>query len=183
MHPEVLTFNAADVTSQAMQQLDGNQDGKLDKGELKQSPGLLKSQKLIDTDKDGALSTEELQRRLQAYIDEQLAIVKQPIKILRGGRPVRGATVELVPETFMAEIVEPATGETDGDGVVRPSIELDPELTKWGTGGFRSGVYRVKVSKKDQAGKETIPSKYNEQTTLGIEVKMEEHFRMIVLRL
>jgi hypothetical protein len=183
-HPEVLTFDAAEVTSRAMAQLDSNQDGQLDKDELKQqSPGLYKSRKLVDANRDGSLGKDELQRRLQTYIDEQLAIVPQPISIRSGGRPLAGATVELVPEEFMAEIVEPATGETDGEGIAYPSIELDEEITKWGSGGFRSGVYRVKVSKKNAAGEETIPKKYNVETILGIEVKMEEHFRMIVLNL
>jgi hypothetical protein len=34
------------------------------------------------------------------------------------------------------------------------------------------GIYKVKISKMD-AGKETIPAKYNESTTLGQEVAQD----------
>ena len=83
----------------------------------------------------------------------------------------------------MADIAEPAYGETDEEGFVQPSIELDEEILRFGTRGFRSGVYLVKISKKDRNGKETLPKKYNAETTIGIEVKMQEHFTPIILRL
>ena len=182
-HPEIQVFNAVEVTERAMNHLDDDGDGKLSKAELKECPGLFRSRKLIDQDNDNAISSTELQARLQAYLDEQLAIVDRPIHIQRGGRQLTGATVELLPEGFMADIIEPASGTTDERGIVRPSIELDEEIRGVGTRGYRSGVYRVKVSKKDSSGKELLPKKYNKETTLGIEVKQEEHFEPIYLRL
>ena len=166
-----------------MNHLDDDGDRKLSKEELKKCPGLSRSRKLIDEDNDGAISSTELQARLQAYLDEQLAIVDRPILILRRGQQLAGATVGLLPEVFMADIIEPAYGTTDKRGVVRPSIELDEEIRGVGTRGYRRGVYQVKVSKKDGSGKELLPKQYNEETTLGIEVKMEEHFEPIQLRL
>jgi hypothetical protein len=36
--------------------------------------------------------------------------------------------------------------------------------------GCHLGVYRVRISKKDAQGRETVPARYNTQTQLGIEV-------------
>ena len=86
-----------------------------------------------------------------------------------------GAEVTLDPEDFLADIIEPASGETDEYGTARPSIPLDEEILARGTYGYRSGVYRLRVSKKNAKGDELMPAKYNVKSQLGIEVKMGGH--------
>ena len=125
------------------------------------------------------LSFEELRARLQLYIDARVAIHTFPILVTKGGQPLVGATVKLFPEEFLAAVIEPAEGVTDDAGHVFPSIAVDPELRARGTQGFRSGVYRVEVSKVDDDGKELIPARYNVDSDLGLEIKMEEHMETI----
>ncbi len=180
---ELTTFDVGDVTDRALEQLDANKDGLLDEQELKACPGLLSSRRQIDSDRDGKISTEELQRRFQEYIDQRIAVLPYPITVTYRGQPLVGATVELIPEGFLSEVIEPAKGETDQTGAARPTVQLDQEILQRGTFGYRSGVYRVKVSKQDASGKELLPEKYNENTVLGLEVRMEEHMKPLTLRL
>jgi hypothetical protein len=37
--------------------------------------------------------------------------------------------------------------------------------------GVHPGIFRLQISKKDTSGQETIPAKYNTQTTLGVEAR------------
>ena len=180
---ELTTFDAAAVTAQAMQQLDADADGQLNNTELKQAPGLRRSRRDIDSDRDGRISAAELQARFQSYIDQRLAILPYPIEVRLRGAPLTDATIELTPESFLEGVIEPATGKTDQYGVARPSIELDDEIARRGTTGFRSGVYRVKVSKKDGSGDELMPAKYNTDSNLGLEVNMSEHMTSLRLDL
>ena len=166
-----------------MDQLDADKNGKLDTEELKNCPGLQRSRKEIDSDNDGAISSSELQKRMQDYIREQIALNNTPIIVSYGGRPLAGAKIELIPEEFLVDVIEPATGTTSARGSSRPSIELDPEIRQRGTSGYRSGVYRVKLWKKDSGGKELLPRKLNEESNIGIEVLMKEHMEPIYLRL
>jgi hypothetical protein len=67
-----------------------------------------------------------------------------------------------VPEFFLADVIEPAGGESISEGFVDPRIpDMDPP-------GLRVGYYRVVV----ESPKTKIPPKYSsaETTTLGVEV-------------
>ena len=178
-HPELTTFNVDEVTQKAMHQLDTDVDGQLNSDELSASPGLANALRELDTNRDQLLSADELRARLQLYISARIAVYTFPILVTYDRRPLRSATIKLFPEDFLAEVIEPAEGVTDDQGYVFPSIELDPELVERGTRGFRSGVYRVEVSKLDDAGNEQIPPQYNVDSELGLEIKMEEHMETI----
>ncbi len=67
---------------------------------------------------------------------------------------------------IMGSGVKQAQGTTSAAG----SAELRLEGAE--RSGVHPGVYRSEVSKKDAAGQETIPSKYDTSTTLGTEVGM-----------
>jgi hypothetical protein len=71
--------------------------------------------------------------------------------------------VTVVPEKFMAPGVRPARGVTSAGG----SCEFQIEGKEYP--GLHPGIFRIEVSKKDAGGRETVPAKYNTQTTLGIE--------------
>jgi len=72
--------------------------------------------------------------------------------------------VTFIPEKFMGTAVKPGTGTTDTNGKVMPTVADAPSA------GMNLGFYKVEVSLKDTAGKETLPARYNSQTTLGQEV-------------
>jgi hypothetical protein len=82
------------------------------------------------------------------------------MRITYNGQPLAGADVRLVPEFFLEEVIEPATGTTLGDGVVRPSV---PDQR---TPLVRIGYYRVEIN----SGKRLLPPRFNSQTTLGVEL-------------
>ena len=80
------------------------------------------------------------------------------------GRPLAGAEVSLVPESFMGDKTETAKGTTNEQGMARMRISTQPEGM-----GVRPGFYRICVSKLN-GGKELLPKRYSEGTELGIEV-------------
>jgi len=172
---ELTVFDVGEITQKAMQQFDNDGDETLSKSELDVSPGLKRAFAGIDIDKNRSISPDELRTRLQAYVDEQIAILPYAIVVTYRGKPLTGATLTLQPEDFLEGVVQQATGITDESGIAKPTIELSEEIISRGTYGFRSGVYRVAVSKLDATGKEAIPAKYNTETTLGFELKMDEH--------
>jgi hypothetical protein len=77
---------------------------------------------------------------------------------------LEGATVTLIPEKFLGDAVKPASGVTDGLGVANLAT-AGAEVP-----GVACGMYRVEVSKKNAVGRETIPTRYNQETILGVEV-------------
>ena len=132
--------------------------------------------KKIDKNNDGKLSPDEIAERL-AYFQQSGMQLNVVADIYLDGRPLGGATVTLVPEKFMGPATKPATATTDEEGMGQFRIE--------GSGDpIAPGYYRVKVS-KNVGGRETVPAKFNEQTTLGQEIVPEGAGRgsMLTVRL
>jgi hypothetical protein len=155
-------FSASDAAKQALADYDTNKDGLLDKAELARCPGLLWAFALYDTNKDGKLSASELEDRMKSFSD--VGLVTANFTFHLDGGPLEGATVTCVPEKFMGPAFKPATGTTDRAGIVVPVAEGA------GLSGMPFGVYRIEVSKKNSAGQETIPARYNAHTVLGVEL-------------
>lgn len=164
------------ATRQAMEEFDSDQDGKIDRSELANSPGLKAAVPKADRNKDGVLSEEEISKRLQFFVDSQSALRNFQLTVTVNRKPHDGLEVTLYPESFLASTIEPAVGTTNHLGIAYPMIQFDdPEIVKQGISGVRPGMYRVAVSMLDAKGKETIPSKYNTETQLGVEVGLDDH--------
>jgi hypothetical protein len=144
----------------ALEELDKNGDSQIDQREVTSAPGLAFGARFIDTDGDGKLNRDELTARFTKYRDSRVGMTPKELQLTYNGKPLVGADVRLVPEFFLTDVIEPATGKTFGDGTVRPSI-ADSQ-----TPLMRVGYYRVEVS----AANPTIPAKFNSQTTLGLEI-------------
>ena len=71
--------------------------------------------------------------------------------------------VTFEPEAFMGNLLEVASGETNGAGMA--VIGIDDEL-----GNVQPGFYKVRISRMSKSGKEQIKKKFNEETVLGQEV-------------
>jgi EF hand len=154
----------AAVGAQALAEYDKNGDGFLDAGELERCPALKQSFKALDQDGDGRLSAREIADRVQSYLDSRVALTAVTCRVLLNNRPLEGVTVTFEPEKFMGPGVKPASGVTDSTGAARLQAEGE------GFPGAHFGFYRVRISKKDGAGQETIPARYNTQTILGREI-------------
>jgi len=156
------TWDPEGYAEAVLAKLDKNGDGALDKGELSGAPGLAWGARPIDKDKNGSLSREELVERFAIYKKMRLGLTSNQMYVYHNGRPLAGAKVTLVPEFFLAEVVEPASGEVFDDGMVDPRIPgMEPS-------GLRVGYYRVVI----ESQRHKIPAKYSsaETTPLGVEV-------------
>lgn len=148
----------------AVAEYDRNGDAVLGSTELDQSPPLKAALDRIDQDSDRQISADEIDRRIEAWQKSGVALTVVDVSVKMNGRPLKGAEVKLVPEKFLGEEIETATGRIDELGMAKIIISPEPE-----TAGVRVGLYRVLISKID-AGKETVPARYNEQTELGVEI-------------
>ena len=162
--PEMPAFDADAAADRALLELDKNPDGEIDSAEAKQCPAIAESFSLFDQDRSGKISKAELAARFDSYNTGHVALFNWSCQVTSAGRPVSGAQVTLVPESFLGEHFRPATGTTDQAGVAAP--EIDPASLK----GVGFGLYRISISKKDAAGSESVPEKYNAKTTLGQEL-------------
>ena len=148
----------------AMAEYDTNHDGFLDAQELERCPALKRILELIDQNGDKRLSAAEIAARIEVYQDSQIALKNVGCQVSLDGRPLQGATVTYVPEKFMGPSLKRASGVSDHLG----AVELRTEGEK--LPGVQPGLFRVLVSKQNAAGQETIPARYNQDSTLGVEV-------------
>ncbi len=149
---------------QALSEYDTNKDGAIAGAELDRCPGLKAGLAVIDRNRDGRVTADEIAARLTQYQEDKVGLTQLFAHVTLNSKPLGGAVVTLVPEKFMGSAVQPATGTTDADGYCSFQVE-GAELP-----GVHCGVFRVEVSKEDSGGRETLPARYNAQTTLGEEV-------------
>jgi hypothetical protein len=167
------SINPSSAGQLAMEQYDTNGDGKVAGDELEKAPALKAALPRLDTDNDGGVSAEEVAARVKAWKDMQSGMTGVRMLITMDGQPLAGATVTLEPESFLGDEVKAASGPTSQFGDASPSIPKEQRPDPTLPGGAHFGLYKVRVSKLVN-GKETIPSRYNTQTTLGQEVSYDD---------
>jgi hypothetical protein len=155
---EAPRWNPSDFADAVMEKLDTNGDSGINEGELAAAPGLQFGARFIDSDSDGQLSHEELVKRFQFYVDRRIGLTNKTIQFIYKGRPLARAEVRLVPEFFLTELLETATGTTDEAGMLLADIPSNDLRTPM----MRPGYYRVEIAK--------LPAEYNTATTVGVEV-------------
>ena len=89
-----------DFADAILAKLDKNTDGAVDKPELAAAPGLAWGAKYIDTDKNGALSRDELVQRFAMYVKMRLGLTTKQFQVSYKGRPVTGAKSRSSPSSF-----------------------------------------------------------------------------------
>ena len=150
---------------------DGN--GTISGKELDASPPLRAALERLDTNKDGGVSADEVAERVKAWKAMRTGLASVRFHVTLDGQPLTGARVALEPESFLGAHVKPASGETNQFGDISPSVARedlpDPSLP----GGVHFGLYRVRVT-KSAGGKETLPARYNAETTLGQEIAYDD---------
>jgi len=169
-------LDPGEATERAMSEYDKDKSGALSQDELKACPGLLSAIKRIDQDSDGQVSAAELTTMIQQLEEQRAGLVSVTCVVRRNGTPLSGATVNLVPENFLAETIKPATGTTDRTGhasISVPEKELPAEV-RGKVRGAHCGIYRVQVTHPDV----DIPAQYNIDTTLGRIVSRRQYEAM-----
>lgn len=159
-------INFRQAAAQAIQDCDANDDSFVSRREAENLPGLLSTFEIADQNSDGQLNADEIQQRLRNIIDHSPALVGLTFEISRHGKPLENATVEMVPEPFLGDAFKSAKAITDDLGMAIMSLSEADLPFPGSPPGVRSGLYRVKITSKT----ETIAAKYNEATTLGVDV-------------
>ncbi len=158
-------INAQSASAAALKAFDTDADGTISGAELDLTPGIKGALGRIDKDGDNKVTAAELAARIEELTGSRAGALPATCMITMSGRPLTEATVTFEPEPFLADAVSVATGTTDPSGMA----SLQSQAV---AGGAQVGLYRIRISKK-QGDRETIPSKYNEKTTLGAEISRE----------
>jgi hypothetical protein len=149
---------AGDAAEKAIELFDANKDGVLDAAELAKSPGLKAAFPTSDK-----VSAADIRARIDHWKELKVARFTIMVRVLRKGRPLSGATVTFVPESFLGNGIQRATGTTDNRGAAVMSVPVGGANK---IAGVAPGFYRVEITKDG----EDIPAIYNRETTLGEEV-------------
>ncbi len=161
IHPPKISASAAGA--KAIEMFDADKDGKLSGEELDKCPGVKSALAQIDSTGSGAVTADMITARIQAWQDSKLGRMSFSCRVTHNGRPLQGAEVKFVPETFLGENIQVATGKTNKNGTAMISV---PGLTP---PGIAPGLYRVEITKPGS----NIPAKYNTETTLGQEIALD----------
>ena len=146
----------------ALYDQDGSDD--LSEEELRACPGMLVALETYDTNGDGKISREEIEARLQKFVESKVALTQLVAVVRLGKRPLSGATVRFVPEAFLGDSIKPATGVTGKSGGAMMDVaDSDLPSNQAGLVGIQFGTYRVEITHPE----ESIPSRYNTNTELG----------------
>ena len=166
-------INASHAGSQAIEIYDKNSDGVISGDEFDYAPALKEALPRLDTNGDKGVSADEIAARVNAWKAMKIGMTSFRCHVALNGEPLVGATVTFEPEPFLGDEIKTAIGVTNPFGDAAPTIPKeqrpDPKLP----GGIHLGLYKVRISKIVN-GKETIPTRYNTQTTLGQEVSNDD---------
>jgi hypothetical protein len=156
-------FDPPGMSAVVIDKKDANHDGAVSADELKDWPGLKAVLGKIDRNKDGKVDQSEIEQHLREYSASRIGLQSLTCIVTVNGAPLSDATVDFIPEEFLASVIKPAravTGET-GSGPVLP--------VDGGIPGIAPGIYRVTISRKN-GDREMLPAKYNTATELGFDV-------------
>lgn len=156
---------------------DADGDGFLAGPELDGAPGLKAAMKNLDADGDGKVSSDDIADRIRAWEDQQIGLMSISCELYMDGQPLSGATVTFEPEEFLGDSIKVAIGETGLAGTFRPKVPKSERPSPDSPPGVQAGLYRVRVSKM-RGGSESIPARYNTETTLGQQVSKDDHLIM-----
>jgi hypothetical protein len=164
-------LDAGSAGRQTVSAYDADQDGFLSRPELERCPAILQALDQYDADGDGRVSAAEITRRIEKWQTLKVGLMGFCCRVTLDDRPLGGATVRLVPESFLSEVLPPAAGTTDDTGSVSPSISAEdqPDPSR-PLAGLRPGLYKVEIRHPTIA----LPARYHAQTTLGQQVAPDD---------
>lgn len=150
------------IAADIMAEYDTDSNGELSKAELKKSDGLfmltsgqemMQPQMRLDQDESGTISEAEFANKFRECFKSMRQ--SYSCRVTYRGGPLVGATVKLVPESFMGDAPS-ASGETNEDGVC-------DVMGEDGLIGTVPGIYKIEITHPEAK----IPAKYNTETTLS----------------
>lgn len=173
-------INPSKAAGAAMSQYDTNSDGLLSGAELEKCPALKKDLKALDQDGDSKVSEDELTARLDGWLKGRAGASMLNCRVTKGGRGLDGALVQMVPEEFLTDMIQPAEGTTDRGGVAQ--MAMDSSNLPADMKNFRAvqqGYYRVKITHPST----NLPAKYNTESELGLVISFDTGKSMVTFKL
>jgi hypothetical protein len=167
------SIDAGNAASEAMEMYDKDDDGKIAGPELDAAVGLKAAMATLDANKDGAVQEDEIVKRIESWQASTVGIVTLSFRVTMDGKALQGAKVVFEPEPFLGDDIQAAEGYCSPMGSTTVSIPKEKRPAADTPAGVQLGFYRVRIT-KEEGGKETIPAKYNSQTTLGKEVAPDD---------
>lgn len=165
LHPPQV--DAAAAADAAIAEFDRNSDGALSKDEWSASGALMAVAERYDQNSDGRLQVGEIRSGIEGWQENAIGPRPVPFTVHWNNRPLAGATVRLVPASFMQDVLPQATAETGGGGGGHLAMaEEDRPKNAPNMPLVQPGLYNVEITHPSIE----IPAKYNAQTTLGIEI-------------
>ena len=154
------------AAEQAIAQYDKDGDGALSLQELEACPGLLAAIEVYDQDGDEKISQEEIAKRLEIFVREGVTLARLAARVRLDNKPLGGATVKFIPESYLGDEIKTAIGTTRKGGSASMAVPDEdlPENQK-GIRGIHPGTYRVEITHPEI----DVPAKFNTNTTLGYE--------------
>ncbi|WP_148074729.1 EF-hand domain-containing protein [Bythopirellula goksoeyrii] len=175
-------IDADQAGDQAIEFYDKDGDGTLNVDELAAVPGVLKYLDKYDQNADGLVSGDEITERVELWDDQAMGIRTLDVEVTIGARPLQGAEVRFVPESYLGDGPKVASGTTDSKGFAKISVavdELPDDLRKARMRGLFGGTYKIEVTHPTLK----VPATYNTETTLGEEVARDTIGDWLVLKL
>jgi hypothetical protein len=160
------SINASSAAAKAVEMCDSDKNGTISGAELDKCPGLKAALAKIDASGGGKITAEKIAARIKQWQENSIGRMQVYCTVLRKGKPLAGAEVTFVPESFLGDDIKTASGKTNSRG--RAAISVLTTSRK-DLPGVALGLYRVEITKPG----ESIPAKYNTETTLGQEVAVD----------
>lgn len=126
--------------NRVLEAYDTNRDGFVSREEARASPGWTAAFDHTDFSHDGKLAPDELAMQINTYHGSRFAHVPTVCELRGGGKPVANARIRLTPDKTIADLFQPAEGETDADGNAVMTIVGAAEP------GVFQAVYTVEVT-------------------------------------
>jgi hypothetical protein len=167
------SIDADDAASEAMEMYDKDGDGAIAGSELDAVPAFKSAMKNLDKNGDGNVQEHEIAARIQSWQASGVGVLALTWSVSMDGRPVVGAKITFEPEPFLGEEVRAGQGETSSMGTSIVSVPKAERPASDTPPGLQPGFYKVRIS-KEAGGKETIPARYNSETTLGQEIASDD---------
>ena len=167
------SISASSAASGAMELYDKDGDGFIAGAELDAAGPLKASMETLDLNKDGKVSPDEIQQRVEAWQATGVGITAIQCRISLDGKPLEEATVTFEPEPYLGDGLKTAVAVTAPSGTGTPSIpKADRPNPDWPP-GIQYGLFKVRISKQLN-GAESIPAKYNTETILGQQISSDD---------
>lgn len=152
----------ATAAAEAVERMDSDGDSHVSPLEAVASPAIASEFRRYDVNGDGQLSADEIESRITELFSRAVGLLKVECTVTRRGRPLTGAEVRFIPESFLGDSLTAATATTDDKGFCSPSIPQDKLPASVGhLQMMQPGIYRVEISH---------PSITGEPEALGFDV-------------